>query len=230
MTGLLFPTLLAAIAGRVFRGKSARFEGFTFSWWALVIAAFGIELALYNPPIDSLPLAATYGPWLWVLTRIALLLAVARNARARGAWAVPCLVAAVGIGLNTVVIVANNGYMPQSATAATAVWGPAATTTVVNNDRLENTRLIDEDSRLTWLADVLPEPTWVPRPNVVSIGDVLLAMGVAAWTFSRLRGVEPSGEGGDPRSIADVELREDVLHMRFNRLHRNKQLAGNRPI
>lgn len=230
MTGLLLPTLLAAIAGRALRGKSARFEGFNFSWSGVVIVAFGIELALYNPPIDSMPMAFTYGPWLWVVTRVALLLAVGRNVRARGAWSIPCLVAAVGIGLNTLVVVANNGYMPQSAAAATAVWGPVAASQVVDHGRLENTRLMDGDSRLTLLADVLPEPTWVPRPNVVSIGDVLLALGIAGWTFSRLRGFEPRGEGSDARSIADVEFREDVLHVRFNRLHRNKQLVGNRPI
>jgi Family of unknown function (DUF5317) len=229
VTGLLVPTLLAAIAGRALRGN-ARFEGFKFSWWGVVIVAFGVELTLYNPPIDSMPMAITYGPWLWVVTRVALLLAVARNVRARGAWSIPCLVAAVGIGMNTIVIVANNGYMPQSGTAATAVWGPEAASQVVDHGRLQNTRLMDGDSRLTWLADVLPEPTWVPRPNVVSIGDVLLALGIAGWTFSRLRGVEPRGEGGDARSIADVELGKDVLDMRFNRLHRNNQLAGNRPI
>jgi Family of unknown function (DUF5317) len=230
MTGLLLPTLLAAIAGRALRGKSARFAGFKFAWSGLAIVAFGVELALYNPPIDSTPLAVTYGPWLWVATRIALLLAVARNAHARGAWSIPCLIAAVGIGLNTIVIVVNNGYMPQSATAATAVWGPEAASKIVDHGRLQNTRLIDADSRLTLLADVLPEPTWIPRPNVVSIGDVLLAMGIAGWTFSALRGVQPNGEGSNARPIADVEFREDVLHVRFNRLDRNKQLVGNRPI
>jgi len=39
---------------------------------------------------------------------------------------------------------------------------------------------------LPWLADVLPQPAWLPRPNVVSVGDILLAGGVAAWAFGAM--------------------------------------------
>jgi hypothetical protein len=230
VTGLLFPSLVAAIAGLALRGKCTRFEGLRFRWWEVVVIAFGIELALYNPPIDSMPLAVTYGPWLWVATRIALLLTVARNAHTNATWSVPCLVLALGIGLNTIVIVANGGYMPQSITAATAVWGPDAASPAVDPVRLQNTRPMNADSQLTWLGDVLAEPTWIPRPNVLSIGDVLLAMGMAGWIFTNLRGGQTTGDGGDASSVADVEFREDMLHVRFDGLHRDNQVVGNRPI
>jgi Family of unknown function (DUF5317) len=230
MIGLLLPSCLAALAGTALRRRTAKFRGFQFEWWELAAAAFALELLLYNPPIDSMPWTLTYGPWVWVATRLALLAAVLRNTRARGAWSGACLAMALGMALNTVVIVSNDGYMPQSVEAAINVWGPERVGADADPGRLQNTRPMDADSRLTWLGDVLPEPTWLPRANVLSVGDVVLALGMAAWIFSRLRAAGATGDGGDSRSIADVELGEDVLHVRFNRLHRDKQLVGNRPI
>jgi Family of unknown function (DUF5317) len=43
------------------------------------------------------------------------------------------------------------------------------------------------DTWLAWLGDIFPEPAWLPRANVVSIGDLVLATGIAAWVFSTLR-------------------------------------------
>jgi hypothetical protein len=40
-----------------------------------------------------------------------------------------------------------------------------------------------DESRLTWFGDVLPEPAWLPLHNVMSVGDVLLASGIAAILY-----------------------------------------------
>jgi hypothetical protein len=99
-------------------------------------------------------------------------------ANARGAW--PWWIAATGVGLNTLVIALNGGHMPQSGEAALAVWGG----THLDPSRLQNVAALGVGTRLAWLADVIPEPAWLPHRNVVSIGDVLLALGVASWAFS----------------------------------------------
>jgi hypothetical protein len=230
VVGLLLPACIAAIAGMALRKQPARYGGVQFAWWGLVVAAFAVELVLYNPPVDSTPLARTYGPWVWMVTRFALLTAVLRNARFRGAWSRACLVMALGMTLNTAVIVANGGYMPQSLAAAEAVWGPDVVRARADSGQLQNTRPIDADSRLTWLGDTLPEPAWLPRPNVLSIGDVVLALGMAGWIFSGLRAVRASDDGGDTGAVPDIELREDVLHVRFDGFHRNHELLGDRPV
>jgi uncharacterized protein DUF5317 len=217
LIGLLLPSAVAALAAIAWRRGKVRLAGFQFRWWELAGFAFALELLLYNPPVDSTPFALAYGQWIWVATRFLLLAAVLRNVRASRA----CLVMAIGIALNTLVIVANGGYMPQSTAAATAIWGSPTTSTT----RLENTRPIDADSRLTWLGDILPEPTWLPRANVLSVGDVILASGMAAWVFT-----SAFNRGGDTRSIADVELGKDVLDVCFDGFHRKNELIGNRTI
>jgi hypothetical protein len=169
-------------------------------WWWVVVGAFGLELVLYNPPVDTQPWALSIGAWLWVATKLAMLAALARNARADRAAAWPWLLMILGIGLNTVVIVANGGHMPQSVEAAAAVWGPRHAGPDAYPGRLQNVAVLGPDSRLTWLADVLAEPAWLPRPNVLSIGDVLLAFGMAGWVFSVIHGgAQP--EAGRVRSV-----------------------------
>ena len=227
MTGLLLPSVLMALAAL---GLRRSFASFRFAWWELVVVAFGIELVLYNPPINSLSVAIAYGPWVWVATRLALLLAALHNARPRTAGFLPSLVVAVGLGLNTLVVVANGGYMPQSRGAAESIWGPIASSTELNPDRLQNTRPMDASSRLAWLGDILPEPTWLPRANVLSIGDVVLALGMAGWIFASSSRVATAGDDSHGRAATDIELDKDVLDVRFNRLHGHHQALGDHAI
>jgi hypothetical protein len=160
MIGLLLPTLLAFVAALVAGGSPARLARARMDWWWVVVGAFGLELALYNPPVNTQAWALSIGPWLWVATKVAMLAALARNARtdraARWTW----LVMTVGIGLNAIVIVANGGHMPQSVEAAVAVWGPRHASPDALPGRLQNIAVLGPDSRLPWLADVITEPSW----------------------------------------------------------------------
>jgi hypothetical protein len=150
-------------------------------WWPLAIGAFVVELVLYNPPVDEQAWAGSAGPWIWLLTRLTLLAVVLSNLRAHGQFRSPWLIVALGLSLNALVIAANDGYMPQSVQAATEVWGgspPRPATRL-----LQNTRPMDSDTQLAWLGDVIAQPTWLPRRNVVSVGDILVSLGIAGWTF-----------------------------------------------
>jgi hypothetical protein len=114
-----------------------------------------------------------------------LLAAVLRNAVASG-WPFDKLtvsggwwVAALGLALNSLVIAVNDGYMPQSAEAATTVWGAAH----FEAGRLYNVAPMGPNTQMGWLGDVFAEPLWLPRANVISAGDMLVALGVAGWVF-----------------------------------------------
>ena len=102
----------------------------------------------------------------------------------------PWRLAAVGIGLNTLAIGLNGGHMPQSTEAALALWGSSH----IDPTRLQNVAPMGLHTLVPWLGDVFAEPGWLPRANVVSIGDMLLSVGVAWWAlvaaapFTRLKG------------------------------------------
>jgi hypothetical protein len=178
--GLLAPTLIAVAAALALGGSPRALVAARMRGWPLIVATFALELALYNPPIDRTSWAQVAGPWLWLATKVVLLVVLVWNAwpeRRQVVW--PLAVATCGVGLNALVIAANQGYMPQSPEAAAAVWGA----TRFDPTRLQNITPMRPETLLPWLGDIFPQPRWLPRPNVVSIGDILLALGVAGWAF-----------------------------------------------
>ncbi len=180
MFWLLGPTLLALVAALLTGGSPRALVRHGLRAWPAVVVAFAIELVLFNPPFNGEAWAMSVGPWIWLASQGIFLTALVLNgwsADSRIVW--PWRLAAVGVGLNTVVIALNGGHMPQSPEAALAVWGASH----IDPNRLQNVAAMSVNTRLPWFGDVIAEPAWLPRPNVISIGDVLLSMGVASWIF-----------------------------------------------
>jgi hypothetical protein len=179
MVGLLAPTVLAIVVARILGGTPRAVLTRSIHGWPLIVGAFAVELVLYNPPVDGQAWAMGAGPWIWVATKLVLLGVVGANLRSSTPrW--PWLVVFVGLALNTVVVVANGGYMPQSIEAANAVWG----TRPIDPLRLHNVIPMTPGAPMAWLGDVIAEPTWLPRANVISLGDIVLALGVASLLFA----------------------------------------------
>ncbi len=158
-------------------------------WLPLAAAAFGVELLLTVTPFASHPWALAGGPTLWVLSLATILGALARNALAaagalRSAW----LVAAFGVALNLTVVVANGGSMPQSPAAREAAGVPRDRVLVDPAHPVwRNVSVMTPESRLVWLADVIPLPAFLPSKNVMSVGDLLLTAGLTVYAFVSVR-------------------------------------------
>jgi hypothetical protein len=159
----------AAVALGVARGGSLealaatplRAVGLLFGGLCLQVAA-----TLWSPPWLT-------GPWallLVVVSNLAILLFIAFNRLLPG-----MLLADVGVALNLVAIVAN-GAMPVSATAARLAGVAAAPSAVALRHEA-----MGADTVLPWLGDVVPLPG---LGEVVSVGDLLLAAGIAWLVYS----------------------------------------------
>src|SRR4030081_2050637 len=107
MTWLLALSLLGVAVALVRGGSFAGWARVNVSWSAVALASLALQLFLHNPPIDRQPLALTWGPLVWSACLAALLAVLLRslivNRTMRGPW----LVAAVGVGLNLLVVVTN---------------------------------------------------------------------------------------------------------------------------
>lgn len=93
--------------------------------------------------------------------------------------------AALGIAANILVIGANQA-MPVDIRAASEIGA----TRVASRAALEEGCLHEEMTRATslpFLADVIaiPGPAW--QRGVVSVGDILLALGLGGWVFAASR-------------------------------------------
>ena len=84
------------------------------------------------------------------------------------------LFVAAGGATNAVAIFANNGVMPASPSALARAGMPADKAAEFANSAVVH------DARLSWLGDVFALPGSWPLSNVFSVGDVLIALGIAA--------------------------------------------------
>jgi Family of unknown function (DUF5317) len=96
-------------------------------------------------------------------------------------WRVPGIpLAALGAALNLLVIAANGGVMPASAAALQRAGLPADAPGFQNSAAVA-------DPRLAFLGDVFALPASWPLSNVFSVGDMLIAVGLA-WGVHRICG------------------------------------------
>ncbi len=86
-----------------------------------------------------------------------------------------------GLVLNLLVIIANAGFMPSSSVALRRAGEHATADALLSSadGTLANIRLMTEHTRLNLLGDILWVPEWVPLATAFSVGDVLIALGVA---------------------------------------------------
>ncbi|MGZ8620462.1 MAG: DUF5317 domain-containing protein, partial [Actinomycetota bacterium] len=108
------------------------------------------------------------------------------NRHVPGLWLV-----GVGAICNLLPILANGGVMPASAHAL-ELAGASTDPGVFTNSTVLT------DPKLLFLGDVLAIPRSLPLANVLSIGDVVIALG-AVYTIHRVTG---SRLAGRPRPIA----------------------------
>ena len=185
MFGLIAPSLLAVVAALASGGSMAHWARARLRWSPLALLALGVQLPLYSAPFNTWPLVVAIGAGAGIGTTALVLLVVLGNAR--GPLRLAGGVAALGIVLNLTVMLANGGWMPRAdAIAPRAVQRAPDESAVVNNTTPMNT-----DTHLAWLGDVIPQPAWLPMANLVSLGDLLLALGAAGCAFVITRGRLP---------------------------------------
>lgn len=145
------------------------------SWWLLFVA-LGLQAATGFLP------DAGWSEWVGLtmvlVSFVLLMIMVLLNRSKAGMW-----IAGLGVLMNFVVI-ALNGGMPVLAGAAEVASG----FTVSNPDLSGSFKHVplDETSRLTFFADVIPL-RFVGIGEVISLGDVFLALGLGVFLEHELR-------------------------------------------
>jgi hypothetical protein len=159
----VFTEVAAAVLLALLRGgKLARLAALELRGLPLLFLTLGLRLLA-----DRL---ATYGPpaavWLQPAAYLVLAWFLVLNFKHGG---FPLI--AAGSALNLLVMLLNGGAMPVSPAALEAIGGAG---TIPQGTHA----LLTEQTRLTFLADVLPVPWHFPGPVVISVGDILITLGV----------------------------------------------------
>ena len=83
----------------------------------------------------------------------------------------------IGALLNYMVIAANGGQMPVSSSGL-SLLGLDQYLEMLENNLVVTHTLINESTRLYLLGDVIPTPKFYPFSKIISIGDVLIGIGL----------------------------------------------------
>jgi len=134
------------------------------------------QVALFAPSVARAvgDVGGGLGPALYVGSTIAVLVALVRNL---GEPWFPVI--ALGASLNLLVIAVNGGVMPADPAALAAVG-------LVHPDVFSNTAPL-ASAPLGFLGDNIATPPGLPFANVLSIGDLLIGTGAAAWLATVMR-------------------------------------------
>jgi hypothetical protein len=169
---MLWAIPIGILVGLVAGGHLDALARFRFHWGGLAVAGLLVQVVLFTPAGDQL--AGGFGPALYVLSTLAVFVAVLRNIRHSG-----MAIVALGAVSNLAAIAANGGFMPASASALAAggLDGPGAHTNsvVLPNPALEP------------LTDIFAIPAWLPMANVFSVGDVLIGVGIVIVIAAAMR-------------------------------------------
>jgi hypothetical protein len=185
MIGLLIPVVLASVVGALWVGSWAGLQRFRILWWPLALAPIAVLLILHNPPFNQQTWAIVWGPGIWIACLMAILVVLVRNGLSNDSARLAFRVAALGVGLNLFVVLANGGFMPQSPEARLAARGvPLIAEGAV--PQLRTVAPTGPESRFAWLGDVVAQPSWLPMANVTSIGDLMLSTALALWAFQTI--------------------------------------------
>lgn len=168
--GLALLTLVLALAAGYLVGGRRGVSALPLSATHLLVAAFVVRV------IEPLVSRVVPGAYPIAIAVSATLMAqfVARNALVPGV-----ALAGLGLLLNAAVVLVN-GAMPVSLYAAARAGVPGME---LSGDARHD--VLGDGTRLAWLADVIPAPTPF-RPEVVSIGDVLLAAGIGLFALASM--------------------------------------------
>jgi hypothetical protein len=182
----LLIALGGAVAAGLLRGGSLEALAATrFRWIVLLIGGLAIQLLfdLWDPPA----LTTSGALAVILISNAAVAGFVVMNRRTAG-----MLLIGVGLVLNVLVIATNNAMPVSPAAADAAGVDPPPETSELKHEEL------DAQTRLRWLGDIIPVPG---LQEVLSIGDLVLAAGVARLVYVRMTSA---------RQTSRQELDQDV--------------------
>ena len=191
--------IVVVIVVALLRGGSLHnFAAVQLRWLPLVIAGFALQLLIFTPFARS-PLVAFATLPIYVLSLALLAIWVAAN------WRIPGMaLIAIGLALNVIAITTNGGHMPvslESARYAGTIGNYTSEGAFVANNSIAT----QDNVRFWLLTDIIAIPKQVPFANVISIGDVLLTIGVGSLCYRTIRRAPAPAEAAPAPAAGSVE-------------------------
>ena len=185
---ILYALVIGIALGLLMRGRLAGVAEIELRWAPLILGGLIVQLVLFSDFVAAR--VGMFGPSIYVLSSLAVLVAVLRNVDMPG-----MAIVALGAAANQLAIVANGGFMPAGADAL-AAQGRAGSALYSNSAAIAN-------PAFPYLTDIFAMPTWMPFANIFSVGDVLIGVGAVVVIVSAMR--RPAQAPGAPGNLPQAE-------------------------
>lgn len=174
---LLIAIAVALVIGLATGGSLANAGGLRIRLLPVLVAALLIQVAIFTPIAGRWDITHRIGPYIHIGTLFAVLFVMFRNLHIPG-----MKIIIVGAALNALVITVNGGFMPSPESALERAGRLERVRQEEARQQgesyvLSNSKIADDDTRLPFLGDAIAIPERVPLSNVISIGDILIAIG-----------------------------------------------------
>ncbi len=167
---IILVLLVASIILALLRGGSlGNLTALKLRWRGIIILGFLIQVLIFSPLWQDKDETKLLTPLAYLISLGLLLLALAANYRISGIKLIT-----FGFILNFIAIAANGGYMPAAPAALQIAGLPVLQPGQVANNSIG----MSIDTRLFFLTDIFSIPKGFSFPNVFSLGDVLIAIGM----------------------------------------------------
>lgn len=198
---VLFVAIAIGIIVGLLSGGS--FSGFTataarFRYLPVMFGAALIQVLIFTRPVGTWEIVHRTGPALYLLSISMTLFFLFKNRKIPG-----LNIILIGAALNALVIFVNGGYMPSPESALREAGRIDNVIAEEPDEQLPHTNSViaDEDAALIFdretplliLGDIIPLPDALPLANVISIGDILIALG-ALLAVTRVMHYHPDPE------------------------------------
>ena len=174
----LLAIIVGMAVGALCRGRLSNLPSLKLrAVWILLVALF-IQVLIF-PLFLPQPLFPYAIAPLHLVSYAMVLVWILMNLRLRPMWI-------VGLGgvLNFLVLAVNGGYMPVSLDALVQAGEASTANHLAATGVYANVIPMGADTRLNFLGDILAMPDWVPLARVLSLGDIVIAMGIA-WLIAK---------------------------------------------
>jgi hypothetical protein len=202
---LFFAVAAGLLVGFLLGGSTAGFGVARFRYLPLLMVALAVQVLIFTPLMGQMAFIHRIGPYLYMISTLITLFVLFKNLHIPG-----LSIILIGAVLNAVVIFANGGFMPTRAElldeAGRLENVQQSEESAASGERLTHTNSViaDDDTRLYFLGDTIAIPQRVPLSNVISIGDILIAIGAAVAT-ARVMRLKPEPEDDARANVGEQQ-------------------------
>jgi hypothetical protein len=132
----------------------------------------GIQFLLYFLH-GKISIIEKYNGYMFMIVYVAGLYMLWLNRKEKGFWWI-----FAGVALNFIVMLVNGGKMPVSVEAAASVFDPIYVHVLTDGMAVSKHMALDNSTLLPFLGDIIPITTPYPISHVISIGDVVMNIGI----------------------------------------------------